>query len=143
MIVKALKGDPARTWCLVFETGDEVVGTLEAFARERKVESAHFQGIGAFRTAVLAYFDPERKAYLDNPVEEQVECVSFIGNVTRGPDGGPAVHAHVAIGRRDGHAVAGHLVSGIVRPTLEVFLTETGEALGRQPHEATALDLIR
>ena len=142
MIVKEIRGGPERAFCLVFETGDEVVDHLTSFAEERGLATSHFTAIGAFRKAVLAWFDIDRGEYLEIPVEEQVEVVSMVGNVARAP-GGRKVHAHVAVGKRDGEALAGHLVSGIVRPTLELFLTETGADLRRVEDEATSLALIR
>jgi hypothetical protein len=51
-------------------------------------------------------------------VREQVEVVSLMGNVVRGPAGGWKVHAHVVLGRRAGGARAGHLLSARVSPTL-------------------------
>lgn len=142
MIVKELREGPPRAFCLVFETGDEVVEGLTSFAEERGLATSHFTAIGAFREAVLAWFDIDRREYLENPVDEQVEVVSLVGNIARAP-GGRKIHAHVAVGRRDGEALAGHLVSGVVRPTLEVFLTETGADLEREEDEATGLTLIR
>ena len=42
---------------LIFETGDEVISTLAAFAREHHIAAAHFTAIGAFSDAGLGYFD--------------------------------------------------------------------------------------
>jgi hypothetical protein len=39
---------------------------------------------------VLKYFDWERKKYLDNPINEQVEVASLIGDVAASPSGKPA-----------------------------------------------------
>ncbi len=36
---------------LIFETGDEVVSTLTAFAKEHHIAAAHFTAIGAFSDA--------------------------------------------------------------------------------------------
>lgn len=142
MIRKTLGRGPGRSFCLVCETGDEVVGALRSFAEEEELATSHFTAIGAFREAVIAWFDVERKEYLERPVEEQVEVVSLIGNVARAP-GGRKVHAHAVLGRRNGEALAGHLVSGRVRPTLEIFLTETGADLVRREDETTGLTLLR
>jgi uncharacterized protein len=58
-------------------------------------------------------------------VREQVKVASLLGDVSSGKDG-PVVHAHVVLGRRDGSALAGHLLAVRVRPTLELILTTTG-----------------
>jgi predicted DNA-binding protein with PD1-like motif len=76
-----------------------------------------------------------------NRVDEQVEVASLTGNIALGPDGGPAIHVHSVLGRRDGTALAGHLKEGHVRPTLEIVLTESPAYLCNDPE--TGLALIR
>ncbi|MCW5774215.1 MAG: DNA-binding protein, partial [Rhodospirillaceae bacterium] len=46
-----------RTFALVFETGDEVMGALQRFAARESISAAQITAIGAFSDAVLAYFD--------------------------------------------------------------------------------------
>src|SRR5215469_5865851 len=65
---------------LVFDKGDEVVSTLTAFAKEHHIAGGHFTAIGAFSDAEIGYFDLDKKDYLRNPVKEQVEVVSLIGD---------------------------------------------------------------
>ncbi|MFQ8434101.1 PCC domain-containing protein [Amaricoccus sp. W119] len=57
--------------------------------------------------------------------------------------GAPAPHVHVVLGRRDGSALAGHLKSGEVRPTLEIIVTETPSHLRRTYDATTGLTLIQ
>jgi predicted DNA-binding protein with PD1-like motif len=92
---------------------------------------------------VLLYFDWELKEYQPIPVEEQVEVASLDGDIGVDAAGEPALHVHVVLGRRDGAALAGHLKSGEVRPTLEVIVTDTPAHLRRVKDEATGLALIR
>lgn len=130
-----------RTWVLVFDIGDEVLSTLEAFAREHRLGGSHFSAIGAFQRAVLGYFEWERKDYLRIPIEEQVEVLALTGFVTEG-DRGPKVHAHVALGLRDASVRGGHLLEGHVRPTLELVLTDDPRHLCRRSDPTTGLPLI-
>jgi uncharacterized protein len=132
-----------KTFALIFATGDEVMSGLMNFAKEQRLAGSHFTAIGAFREATLAYFDWEKKEYLKNPVREQVEVVSLIGDVALAPDGSPRIHAHAVLGRRDGTALGGHLMDGHVRPTLEVTLTETPRHLHRRHDPQSGLALIR
>jgi predicted DNA-binding protein with PD1-like motif len=130
------------TYALVFDTGDEVNETLLAFAREHKVGSAHFTGIGALTDVELGYFEWDRKEYKRIPVREQVEVVSLVGNIALSPEGGPALHAHIVVGKSDGTAMGGHLLGGHVRPTLEVALTESPAHLQRAIDPETGLALL-
>ncbi len=132
-----------RTFAVILETGEEAMATLQTFAEAERLTAAHFTAIGAFSRAVISYFDWERKAYLGIPVDEQVEVAAFTGDVAVDPQGRPALHAHVVLGRRSGSALAGHLAEAYVRPTLEVILTETPAHLHKELDPASGLALIR
>jgi predicted DNA-binding protein with PD1-like motif len=130
MRAKVLSAGPPRVFTLVFDVGDECVDGLRAFADEAGLRAAWFVGLGAFREATIAFFLVDEKRYEETAVGEQVEVASLTGNVAI-KEGRPAVHAHAVLGRRDGSALAGHLVRGIVQPTLEVVVSEGESALVR------------
>jgi hypothetical protein len=138
---KLLQNEATRTYTLVFESGDSVVDELVAFAAEHDLSASHFTAIGAFRGAMLGFYDLEAQRFEEIPVEEQVEVVSLMGNITR-YDGAPQLHAHVVLGRRDGSTVGGHLLGATVHPTLEMMLIETPGTLQRRHDEATGLPLL-
>jgi len=130
-----------KTFALVFNTGDEVVAGLKAFAEKEHLAASHFTAIGAFKEVSLGYFDWEKKDYLKIPVHEQVEVLSLVGDITIN-DGKPNVHAHVVLGKRDGSTCGGHLLEAEVRPTLEVILIESPAHLERQFDKEAGLALI-
>jgi len=133
-----------RTFAVVLETGDEVMASLQSFVKERRIAAAQITAaIGAFKSLELKYFDWESKTYLSNRIDEQVEVASLIGDVALAPTGEPALHIHLVVGRRDGTALAGHLGSAIVRPTLEVVVTESPAHLQKVEDPTTGLALIR
>ncbi len=132
-----------RTFAVVLDTGDDVLKSLNSFVKEQRIGAAQITGIGAFSHVVLKYFDWESKQYLDNPVNEQVEVASLIGDVAVAPSGDPAIHIHVVVGKRDGSAMAGHLGVARVRPTLEIVLTESPAHLQKQSDPESGLALIR
>jgi predicted DNA-binding protein with PD1-like motif len=130
-----------RTFVLVLATGDEPVETLTAFAAEQGLGGSHFTAIGAFSQAIIAYFDWPSRQYRQIRVDEQVEVVSLIGDITL-EKGKPKVHAHVVLGKADGTAHGGHLMQAIVRPTLEVVTTELPQHLVRRFDPDSGLALI-
>lgn len=134
--------DGQRTFAVVMQTGDEVMTTLKEFAVRERLSAAQITAIGALSDVVLAYFDWQSKKYQHIPVREQVEVASLLGDVTLGPDGKPAVHIHLVVGRRDGTAMAGHLAEAHVRPTLEVILTESPAHLRKRHDPESGLALI-
>jgi hypothetical protein len=132
-----------RTFVVVLETGEEAMTCLQEFVDRERLTAAQLTAIGAFSDAVLAYFDWQRKAYVRNPVTEQVEVASLIGDVALSPDGKRTLHIHLVLGKRDGAALAGHLVEAHVRPTLEVVLTESPAHLRKMHDAESGLALIR
>jgi len=138
---KLINDAPQKTWALVFDKGDEVIQGLKQFARENNLSASQFTAIGAFSDLTLGFFIPAKKDYKHIPLHEQVEVLSLIGDISLG-DQGPMVHAHVVVGKIDGSAHGGHLVSARVMPTLEVILTESPVHLRRAHDPEVGLALI-
>jgi uncharacterized protein len=136
-----LSEQEGRTFALVFDSGDETAAGLLEFAKQNKLSASHFTAIGAFERAVLGYFDWEQKDYLKIPINEQIEVISLIGDVSR-QNGEPKVHAHVVVAKRDGTAHGGHLLEAYVRPTLEVIIVESPAHLRRTFDAESGLALI-
>ena len=132
-----------RTFAVILQTGDETMRCLQEFAARERLGGAQVTAIGAFSTAMLAFFDFETKQYRPIPVSEQTEVASLVGDIAIGPDGKPSVHVHAVLGRRDGTALAGHLQEGRVRPTLEVIVTESPAHLCKAKDPGSGLALIR
>lgn len=144
MKVKQLHAaDGQRVFAVILETGEAVMESLQRFAEAERLTAAQITGIGAFSEAGLRYFDWERKEYLPIPVKEQVEVASLIGDVAVSPEGKPALHLHLVLGRRDGTALAGHLAEARVRPTLELIVTESPAHLQKALDPESGLALIR
>jgi len=131
-----------RIFAVVLSTGDEVMQCLQRFVIENKVHGAQLRAIGAFSEVDLGYFDWQSKDYITNHFHEQVEVAALLGDVAIAPDGRPALHIHCVLGRRDGMALAGHLLRARVRPTLEVVLQDTPAHLRKRTDAESGLALI-
>lgn len=140
MKAKQLSREGGKIHALIFSTGDEVIAGLREFAAREGIRAARLTGIGAFKSANLAYFDWESKSYRKLPVEEQVEVLILAGDLAL-REGKPEPHVHVVLGRRDGSTRGGHLIQAIVRPTLEVIV-DTAGALERRFDVESGLPLI-
>jgi hypothetical protein len=138
---KLLDSGPPATHAVVLAKGDEAVGVLTGFVRERNIDAASLTAIGAFERAVVGYFDWDKKEYRHIPVDQQVEVLSLLGDIASA-DGKPTLHIHAVLGRRDGSVVGGHLLEGHVRPTLEVVLIEPPAHLKKRKDPETGLALI-
>ncbi len=136
------EADGRRVFALVFDSGDEVMAGLKAFAQRERLGAAQITAIGALSDAELGYFDWETKQYIKNSVREQVEVAAFLGDIALSENDAPALHVHVVLGRRDAGALAGHLIEAHVRPTLEVVLTESPAHLHKRHDPESGLALI-
>ena len=139
-MVAAEAGGP-RSWLVIFGKGDEVLSGLMAFVESEKISGGSIVAIGAMSSALFGWFDKDVRAYLNIPIDEQVECVSLNGDIGIA-EGKRALHIHGAVARRDGTVHGGHLLRAIVWPTLEVFVTETAIELDKKKDPETTLELF-
>jgi uncharacterized protein len=130
-----------RTFAVVLATEDEVMSSLSAFASEHRLTATQFTAIGALSRVIVAFFDWSTRQYRNIPIDEQVEVLSLLGDITL-DQGKPKVHAHIVLGKADASAHGGHLVEAIVRPTMEIILTETPKHLRRRFDAESGLSLI-
>jgi len=138
---KLINDGPQRTYAVVMDSGDEAIAALQEFAAEHRLHASQFTGIGAFRRAVFGFYDLQRKEYKRIPIEEQVEVVSLLGDIALS-DGKPKLHPHVVVAKADGTAHGGHLLEAVVRPTLEIIVTESPAYLRRSFNKDAGLPLI-
>jgi predicted DNA-binding protein with PD1-like motif len=119
-------------WLVVrLDPGERFPDALLAVAAREGVPGGPLWAIGAFREAVLAYYDAGARRYVEIPVPEEVEVVACLGNLARLDSGDPFAHVHAVLSRRDGTVVGGHLRTAVVGPTLECFVHVAGAALRR------------
>ncbi|MER8433652.1 PPC domain-containing DNA-binding protein [Mesorhizobium caraganae] len=131
-----------RTFVVVLDPGEEAFAALKAFATDKNLGGASLTAIGAFERATVGWFDPGEKTYRKIPINEQCEVLSAIGDVAVSDDGKPSLHVHTVLGLRDGTTRGGHLLDGIVRPTLEVTLVEAPVHLRRRKRPELGAALI-
>jgi uncharacterized protein len=131
-----------RTWVVVPDRGTEAVAEVERWARDRDVAAAQLTAIGGFERATVGWFEWSTKDYRRITVDEQCEVVSLVGDLAL-VDDGVSLHAHVTLGLSDGTARVGHLLAGIVRPTLEIVVVEAPAHLHRRHDPTTGLALLR
>jgi hypothetical protein len=125
--LKATELNPkVRSFQLVFAKGDEVDAGLAEFAVKNHLTVAHFTALGAFDSAVIGWFDPDKKAYKTMKLNEEMEVTSLVGNITRDRNGNPVVHAHCVVSLlRNGAVYAGHLIEGHISLTMQMYLDDS------------------
>jgi uncharacterized protein len=133
---------PAGVRVVILDSGEEAFAALTKFVNDEKLSAASLTAIGAFERATIGWFDLAAKSYRKIKVNEQCEVLSAIGDVAVDDDGRASLHVHVVLGLSDGTTRGGHFLSGIVRPTLEVVLTEAPATLRRRKRPELGIALV-
>jgi predicted DNA-binding protein with PD1-like motif len=142
MQVKLVKdSSEEKVYAVVFYKGDDAMSGLTDFAIQRKIEDAHFTGIGAISSATLAWLEPSKKIYHRISVEEQAEVLSLIGDVATF-NGKPIVHMHAVLSKSNGTPIGGHVFELNVNPTLEIFVTANSTPLKKRPDDESGMKVI-
>jgi uncharacterized protein len=131
-----------RTFVLILDPAEEAFQSISKFADREDITGASVMAIGAFARAKVGWFDIDAKRYKPISVGEQCEVLSLVGDVAQGDDGKASLHLHAVLGLSDGSVRGGHLLEGIVRPTLEVTIVETAAHLRRKKHPELGIALI-
>ncbi|MGF6434053.1 PPC domain-containing DNA-binding protein [Bradyrhizobium elkanii] len=132
----------AQVYVVVLDSGEEAFGALTKFANDAKVTAASLTAIGAFERATVGWFDFASKSYRKIEINEQCEVLCALGDIATGDDGKASLHMHIVLGLSDGSTRGGHLLAGIVRPTLEVVVTEAPARLRRRKRPELGIALI-
>lgn len=139
---KSINDGAERIFVLVLAQGEEAFKTITEFADKEKISGASVSAIGAFSQAHLGWFDLAEKKYQPIDVNSQCEVLSLMGDVAQGDDGKASLHLHAVLGLKDGTLRGGHLLSGLVQPTLEVTIRETVAHLRRKKRADLGIALI-
>ncbi len=141
-MVRSIQTEAKRVIFSRMEPGEDVLETIETVAAEYGVKSGQVHLIGAISGAKLGYFNIKANEYRDFFVDDDVEVVSCMGNISM-LDGKPLVHAHMIVADEAGKCYGGHLMRGCkVSATIELVITEISTELKRARDERTGLNLL-
>lgn len=141
-MVRSIQTEAKRVIFSRMEPGEDVLETIETVAAEYGIESGQVSLIGAISGAKLGYFHLEANEYRDFTVDEDVEVVSCMGNIST-LDGKAMVHAHMIVADEAGKCYGGHLMPGCkVSVTIELVIMETTAEVTRARDEKTGLNLL-
>lgn len=108
-------------FCVRLDRGEEICGAVRAVAEEKGLRAGSVTGIGALEKVELGYFDVATKEYEHFHLDGSWELLSLTGNLAA-RDGELFPHLHAVLGFRQGEVRGGHLFSGTVSVTGEIFL---------------------
>lgn len=129
------------TYLLRLEIGDEILSQLKLFCSELQVGAAKVSGIGVVGQAVISYFDLPSGEYLHRELSGNMEMTSLLGNISL-VDGEPFPHLHVTLAGQNFHLLGGHLSSGVIGVTGELFVETYPGILERKVNQENGLNLL-
>ncbi|MFW9895416.1 MAG: PPC domain-containing DNA-binding protein [Candidatus Thorarchaeota archaeon] len=124
------------------EPDEDLIIAITEMVQNHHIKSGLINCIGALKKFTVGYFNLESKEYERKTIEENIELVSCIGNISY-KDNEPIIHLHLSIGNRDYSTIGGHLFSpSIVSITGEVYIIEIDNELHRDLDPKLNLSLL-
>ena len=142
MNYKLINDDKQKTYAIILESGEEAKEQILSFAKKMNLSASQFTAIGAFSDTTVGFYDFSIKDYKKNRFNQQMEVVSLAGDISMYKNE-YKVHGHIVLANEEGAAFGGHLIKGIVHPTLEIILTESPLYLKREMDEKSGIPLIK
>ncbi len=124
------------------ESGESLDQALTELTRAEGIGYADVSAAGAVSGVRLGYWHPDTHKYEYREFQEQLEVVSFQGNVSLEPGGEPHLHIHGVFGRSDYSVVGGHVQDLRVNPTFELWLRAEEIPVRRVKDQSTGLELL-
>src|SRR5690554_6141941 len=118
----------------------EITTAITAFVEKHDIKVGSIHGIGAVNKAVLRFYDPITKEYVDKTFSEQMEISNLTGNISQ-MDGKPYIHLHITLGRSDYTALTGHLLTANIHGAGEIVIEKYDGEVGRRYDDKTGLNL--
>jgi predicted DNA-binding protein with PD1-like motif len=128
-------------WFVRIDRGEEVMKTLTSFIVEKNIQAGAISGIGALTEAELGYFNRDTKEYQRRKFDGVYELLSLAGNIAY-VDNKPMVHAHCILGDADYRLTGGHLFSGVIAVTGEIYIKVFSEKFNRALDPEIKLNLL-
>lgn len=129
------------TYIIRLDKGQEIMSTLKQFCIDKKIQAATIQGIGAGENLNIGFFNTKTKQYEVKHIKDCVEITALMGNVTM-KDNEPFIHLHINTSDSFHYVSGGHLLSGDIALTGEIFLRPLNTKLKRIPAPEMGINIF-
>jgi predicted DNA-binding protein with PD1-like motif len=121
--------------------GENLLSRLEDVLREEGITSGIIiGGVGMVKNAALSFYKGSGE-YETFTLTGEAELCSISGNIST-HDGELVIHAHVAVAKRGGEALGGHLSGADVHMTAEIAILEAEQKFTRKVDPQTGLKTL-
>lgn len=118
-------------YILRLQRGEEVIQSLKYFVEKENIPSGILWGIGAMEEVEIGYFNDRKKDYLKKKFKNSVEILSLSGSITK-IEKKPYIHIHCVIGDEKHRCFGGHLFSGKITATGEIYIYKLKKEIKRK-----------
>jgi len=130
------------SWVIVLKKNEKIIKSLKEFVKERNIKSGYFNAIGAVSSVELAHYNLEKKKYTAKPINQPLEIVSLMGNITM-KGNKRIIHGHIVVGTDKMKLYGGHLKEATVAATCEIIFNEFEEIVEKKYDENSGLNLMK
>ena len=120
-----------NTYLVRIDLGEEIIESLKKLCEDEHIRLGRVEAIGAADHAVIGVYDPEKKEYWPENINEFMEIASLNGNITA-MGGKPYIHLHATLADQNHVIHGGHVLEMRVGATCEMFVTALDGEVGRQ-----------
>ena len=114
---------------------------IKEFCKEHHIEAAFFHAIGAVGEVELAWYDLAAKQYVTALLKEDLELVSFTGNVSK-LGNNFVVHSHGVFSNKAMETKGGHVNKAVISGACEIVLIRVEGNISRAYDDETGLNLM-
>jgi hypothetical protein len=129
-----------NTYMVRIDLGEDIVDCLKELCENEHIFLGRVEAIGAADRAVLGVYDPGKKEYYPEKIDEFMEITSLNGNITA-MDGKPYIHLHATLADQNHVIHGGHVLEMRVGATCEMFVTVLDGEVNRQKDEELGINL--
>ncbi|MBF7017686.1 PPC domain-containing DNA-binding protein [Staphylococcus durrellii] len=130
-----------QTIVLVLEQGEDIVEQVTIIAQQQNGKFGTVSGIGACQGVELNFYNLETQTYEKRAVQEPLELISLLGNISH-IDDTPFAHLHATFGTNQYQTLSGHLTKAVVSATAEIVITMTELDINRKHSSQIGLNLL-
>jgi len=138
--VRYIKNNPYYQLRLL--KGEEIITTLTAFVKEKKLKSGVLIGLGAGTDLELGSYNLKKQRYHRRRFKGEYEICSLVGNIAWA-DNEPVLHIHTVISNERFTTYSGHLFASYVAATVEIAIIPGEKKILRQLEPDTGLKLLQ
>ncbi len=128
-------------WIVKFDAKEDLIIGLSILAKDNRINSGYFTGIGTLKDPILGYFEKEKKEYKKEMFKGEYELLALTGNISWYKET-PIIHAHAVISGKNFLAFGGHVFSAPVAVTAEIFIHTLSSLIERKEEPLYNLKLL-